>query len=282
MRRGLQNPYLARRGSSSAGGGAVALTERLPHCITPTAMLTDKRGLSTMPMISGEFRISSALAVLVSVLSVGCVERAGSGHVRTQVNSDRAKRGAVCTSIHAAGNAPLVDDFESQTPRILGNEGRGGWWFSYDDNTGGKLKRETVSVDTDTGKNRVLHVASTGFAKWGAGFGFNLHPESTLSRVCAYDASTYDGIRFRAKGHGRVRVVLGEPSNIPPALGGACSRAANLCHDRPGVWVDLGSEWKSFELPFCSFLPEGWGVRLRPPIRRSSSVSNSTRVRART
>jgi len=212
-----------------------------------------------MPVTLAEFRISGALVMLVSVFSGGCVERAGSTHARIQAKATAANRGAVCAAIRGPGNAPIIDDFESQSPRILGNEGRSGWWFSYDDGTGGKLKRETIGVDADTGKRRALHVASSGFAKWGAGFGFNLHPESTLSHVCAYDASAYDGIRFRAKGHGRVRVALGEPSNIPPALGGACSRATHLCHDRPGVWVDLGSEWKSFEYPFCSFLPEGWG-----------------------
>jgi len=118
-----------------------------------------------MPVILAEFRIRGVLVMLVSVFSGGCVERAGATHARIQATATGANRGAVCAAIRGAGNSPIIDDFESQSPRILGNEGRSGWWFSYDDGTGGKLKRETIGVDADTGKRRALHVASSGFAK---------------------------------------------------------------------------------------------------------------------
>ena len=237
-----------------------------------------------MPLITYARPVARLLPFLfVSLLLFqGCVKRGTATRARTNSSVTGPSRRTACSSIRADGKAPVVDDFETEPRRILANEGRGGWWFSYDDGTKGHLERESVEVDAGTRKNRALHVMSSGFTKWGAGFGFNLHPEATQLRACAYDASAYDGIRFRARGSGRVRVVLGDPTNIPPALGGACRRPTSLCHDRPGVWANfevLNGRHSSFRS--APFSPKAGEARATPQTRRNSSVFSSGRVPTR-
>jgi poly(3-hydroxybutyrate) depolymerase len=186
-----------------------------------------------------------ALALAVSP-AAGC---------RKPLASSPAPGPAICSAIRATGNAPLVDDFEKDPGRILAEEGRGGWWFSYDDGTGGRLLREEVEVSG----NRALHVVASGFTRWGAGFGASLHPATTARTGCPYDASAHSGIRFRARGRGRLRIMLADATSTPAAGGGTCTRPGDRCHDRPGVWVDLEQEWKTHQYPFCTLVPEGWG-----------------------
>ena len=213
----------------------------------------------TVIVISRSSPIGSVLAILVpSLLALGCVDRVSPRSHGAQDST--IARGSACFPLRATGIAPVVDDFESTTNQLPANEGRQGWWFSYDDGTGGHLRRESVQLAE--GKGRALHVTSSGFTRWGSGFGVSFHPRSTLTRACAYDASTYSGISVRARGRGRVHVTLGDPASIPAALGGTCKRPSDRCHDRPGVWVNLDSDWKTVEFPFCSFLPEGWGGSL--------------------
>jgi len=170
-------------------------------------------------------------------------------------SATRVPGGPACSLVRVQGNAPLVDDFETDPGRILAEDGRGGWWFSYDDGTRGRLLREEVEVDG----SRALHVVASGFVRWGAGFGASLHPATTARLGCPYDASVYSGVRFRARGHGRLRVMLADVNNTPVARGGSCTRPGARCDDHPGVWVDLEPEWKTYEYPFCTLVPEGWG-----------------------
>ncbi len=193
-------------------------------------------------------------------LALGLFPTLGCAHRHSPTRSQPgtvAARGFNCSPIRASGDAPLVDDFGSDPRKILGNEGRQGWWFSYDDGTSGHLLRESIELNSSTG--RVLHVTSSGFAKWGSGFGVVMHPLSSQSRACPYDASVYRGVRFRARGSGRLRLMLGDVASTPKSRGGACSRTGARCEDRPGAWVNLEPEWKTFEFPFCTFVPEGWG-----------------------
>ncbi len=170
-----------------------------------------------------------------------------------------AESSPACTPVHASGEAPLIDDFEAEPSKILANDGRGGFWYDYDDGTRGSLLRQEVDLSAAGGTGRALHVVGSDFEKWGSGFGANLHPAATEKHGCAYDASAYAGIRIRARGRGRLRLALADAKSMPSALGGACSRPLKLCYDRPGVWVDLQEQWQTYEFPFCAFAPEGWG-----------------------
>jgi poly(3-hydroxybutyrate) depolymerase len=170
---------------------------------------------------------------------------------------NRDEEPEACTTYRAKGEAPLIDDFEATSGQILGNDGREGWWFTYNDSTPGKIEKETVILSGDEGEGRALHVVSSGFTKWGAGFGFNLRSVSAV-RACTYDASVYSGVRIRVRGRGRLRLTLGDVRSTPPAHGGKCQRPGDGCYDHGGIWLNLEEHWKLFEVPFCALMSEGW------------------------
>lgn len=202
-----------------------------------------------------------ACAALSLFVNLGCTKSTSTSTAqrpRVVIPDGNEDNLPVCTQIRASGTVPLVDDFEAEQDQILANDGREGFWFGYDDGTGGKVHRERVEVDGSARRTRVLHVTSSGFTKWGSGFGVGLHPLSTISRRCAYDASAYVGVRLRARGQGRVRLTLGDMENTPTSLGGTCKRAEESCYDRPGRWLNLEADWRTFEVPFCAMKPEGW------------------------
>jgi len=139
-------------------------------------------------------------------------------------------------------------------PNVPAHEGRGGYWFQYHDHTGGRLLRLREREPSS-----LLHITSSGFKDWGAGVGVAFVSMTNAHRACAYDASVYRGIRFRARGTGRIRVVLAGLSNVPKADGGQCEREKAKCYDQPGDWIDLAEAWQTIELPFCRLFSEGWG-----------------------
>lgn len=191
------------------------------------------------------------------LLLAGCSKPgAARTHAPTHVTavSLAGHKGSGCQPIRATGSSPVIDDFETDSARTLFDDGRGGWWFQYDDGTGGKLVREEIRDDS-----RVLHLTASGFTDWGAGFGATLVPVTTRTRVCGYDASIHSGIRFRARGRGRMRLVLLSLDNVPQVNGGHCARDEHDCYDGPGVSVPLSEQWQTYELPFCTLIPEGWG-----------------------
>ena len=208
-------------------------------------MKTILRPLCRLILVTGS-------SLLVACNPKGVRAPSNEGQVATEPAT--ASNGAQCPPVRAAGTNGIIDDFETDPGRVARSEGRGGYWFSYDDGTGGKLVREEISDST-----RVLHVKSSGFTHWGAGFGASFLPTTSLDHACAYDASAYSGIRFRARGRGRMRLVFSGLSNTPPSRGGRCTRPGDTCYDRPGVWVDLTEQWQTVEQLFCAFIPEGWG-----------------------
>lgn len=153
--------------------------------------------------------------------------------------------------------APVIDNFEAGLGRGPAYGSGGRFWFNYDDGTGGQLVREVLTEGT-----QLLHVSSSGFTHWGAGFGTLLGTERPAR--CGTNAAAYAGIRFRARGQGRLRLMLASVSNSPPSEGGTCALPGQDCFDRPGVWVDLDEKWQTFEYPFCAFVPEGWGRQATP------------------
>ena len=208
-------------------------------------MKTILRPLCRLILVTGS-------SLLVACNPKGVRAPSNEGQVATEPAT--ASNGAQCPPVRAAGTNGIIDDFETDPGRVARSEGRGGYWFSYDDGTGGKLVREEISDST-----RVLHVKSSGFTHWGAGFGASFLPTTSLDHACAYDASAYSGIRFRARGRGRMRLVFSGLANTPPSRGGRCTRPGDTCYDRPGVWVDLTEQWQTVEQLFCAFIPEGWG-----------------------
>jgi poly(3-hydroxybutyrate) depolymerase len=196
------------------------------------------------------FRIGLALLLL----GLGCMLVPGRGGP-----SVAGVSASGCYAVRAAGDAPFIDDFESQAGQSLNFEGRGGWWFDFNDGTRGQFRRERVELSANEGSGHALHVRGSNFKTWGSGFGVSLHPASTQGHACPYDATAYTGIRVRARGHGRLRILLADTQGLPAAMGGSCTRQPQLCHDLPGAWIDLENGWKTYDIPFDAFAPEGWG-----------------------
>ncbi|HEY5957132.1 MAG TPA: hypothetical protein VIV60_11285 [Polyangiaceae bacterium] len=209
--------------------------------------------------VGERFCVGLVYASAAAFFAAGCARPiADSRTAKPAVIVDGDAEPPACEKVRANGETPLIDDFELREGQILDNERRNGWWFDYNDGTGGKLLRSEVEVAEGEGQGRALHVTSSGFTKWGSGFGFNLHSANIGSIACAYDASAYTGVRIRARGRGRVRMSLGDVANTLPRYGGTCARPGDSCYDQGGFWLHLEERWKTFEVPFCAFISEGW------------------------
>lgn len=199
-----------------------------------------------------------AAAFCAVVIACGKPQAASRPVVVMATAPDEPETGT-CEPAKGKGDTPLIDDFESVPGQILDSDGRGGWWFNYDDQSGGRLVREEISAEDAGKKGQVLHFLVSGFNKWGAGIGATLHPASREGSGCPYDGSTYGGVRLRARGHGRVRLMLADAATTPAAEGGRCTLDGIRCYDRPGSWVELEEGFKDYDFPFCGMVPEGWG-----------------------
>lgn len=162
-----------------------------------------------------------------------------------------------CSAPTAAALPPIIDDFEDLRP---GQDA----WFSYGDDTPeAVLERKVETVDGA----RALHVVTRGFASWGAGVGVALGAAAraglpaggTSGDRCEVDGTAYDGIRFRVRGHGRLRVAVATTPLVSRSEGGGCDLGPG-CFDWPGRDVPVaGDAWTDVTLPFCELAPLGWG-----------------------
>jgi len=95
----------------------------------------------------------------------------------------------------------MIDNVEDGNNGVLLNQCRNGYWFSYNDGTGGGIQtisyNTTAGVDlagTGTSTYCVRVLSNAGFTNWGTGFGLSLtNPQGN------YNALGFTGIRF----HGR-------------------------------------------------------------------------------
>lgn len=173
----------------------------------------------------------------------------------------------------------LIDDAENGDSRIILQQGRGGFLYTFVDEDGSHVIPRSAlkggqfraSRGGANGSRCALNFRGQLVAgpEVFAGLGLDLTaPRST------YDASRFLGISFFAR-HGagtasRVRVLVLD-ANTDPA-GGSCAE----CYNHFGLDLDLGPEWQSYELPFERFqqMP-GWGWP-RPPQVDSSRLLGFT------
>jgi poly(3-hydroxybutyrate) depolymerase len=203
---------------------------------------------------------SCVMVLITTIFMLGC----GNGDVdvyKEKETEDPADSDAKdsfsdgCNDAAATGEEPVIADFDDGTFSVLPNEGRDGYWYSYDDGTGG-----TFTMNIESG---VAHITSSGWTDWGCGIECSVVPFISSSVLCSYDASVYAGVRFKAKGTGRIRINAATVSNVSIEEGGTCDRGYN-CYDRPLTAVTLTDEWQMFELPFCAMKEEGWGGKPAP------------------
>lgn len=181
---------------------------------------------------------------------------AGNDTLAPDTGVDAARDGGfVCAPAVAAGTAPSIDDFEDGDRELITHEGRDGFWSTFSDGTGTVTPTmpDPVTPSPANGSTHALHVMGSGHTSYGWGLIVDLdHAVSappTPDGRCAYDASVYQGIRFRVRGSGTARFALSTPTLLPPDQGGTCDAATEgQCNNFHGASVTLGAEWRTVEL----------------------------------
>ena len=157
--------------------------------------------------------------------------------------------------VGAAGQRPLIDDFEDGDDAVLDLESRSGLWrWARDTDMPGSAPAllPVPRFGARTGNRMALHVKGGRLLEWGAVVEFNFKPS-------CYDASVYQGLSFQAKGPGRVFVAPREVGTIPEAEGGTCSKD---CYNPHVKKIELEQHWKSYRIEWNEFEQRGYG---RPP-----------------
>lgn len=165
--------------------------------------------------------------------------------------------------VASCGPEGLLDDGEDNNNQSAVVEGRGGYWYTYVDDTGS-------TVDPPAGSQGGTFTMTEGGAN-GSKFAARVHGKLSPAQINfgamgmnfvdpkdAYDASKYGGISFWAKkgagGTGKVRVKV--PDANTDEEGGICKE----CFNDFGADLNLTEAWQKFTLPFSKMRQmEGWG-----------------------
>lgn len=161
-----------------------------------------------------------------------------------------------CATAVGGGGSPVLDDFEDGDEKTVEDDGRSGTWYFYDDETGGTRAHSVTADPTAERAGLVLAISGSDFSDWGSGFGAGLQWNTAQ---CTYDASSYAGIQFWARGSGHPRAALQNLDVRPVDLGGTCPADAT-CFDSHGVNLELNDEWTLYRLSFEEFAQAGWGA----------------------
>ncbi|KIG15206.1 hypothetical protein DB30_05906 [Enhygromyxa salina] len=159
----------------------------------------------------------------------------------------------------------MIDNFEDGDGALIPNNGRQGYWYTFNDATEGATQTPAADVVLPesggaAGTSMAMHTTGSGFAEWGAGIGIDLNnagdPEGGSGIKMIHDASGFTGIALMAKGNGQVRAAVQIEATVPPEEGGTCEMDC----DPHGKVLLLSDEWQQFTLPFAQLNQEGWGT----------------------
>jgi hypothetical protein len=107
--------------------------------------------------------------------------------------------------------------------------------------------------------------------EWGA------FATASLTRVGCYDASTYAGLEFWARGSQRLRIGVVMMDVVSTLAGGPCAENCNNSH---AAVIDLTADWKRYSLLWAdltqarsSSVPEKVNGKIELDLRRLSSVT---------
>jgi len=173
-----------------------------------------------------------------------------------------------CSEPAPRGETARIDDFEDEDNKIFKAFEREGWWYTATDDTeggavlppSGSFAPVPLPAEEATLHNEyAAHLTASGFEVWGATWGTTLR--FTREGIkCAFNGSSFAGIRFRAKGNGTLRVNLGTPETIPVEDGGRCEER---CYDTHARLVRIKPDWQVFEVRWGDLQQGGWGTQAR-------------------
>lgn len=159
----------------------------------------------------------------------------------------------------AAGNQPLIDDFEDGDSRVPVLEHRAGNWYAYNDGTGVQQPKGGSAVvpkriaGSDGSNQFALFTSGGKFKKWGAVLNFEFSP-----RRC-YDASAYAGIEFSARGRGSLWLSIKMTQVITEEYGGSCKHD---CYDGHQKLIRLEAEFQKYRIRWEDLSQSGFGPKL--------------------
>ncbi len=156
----------------------------------------------------------------------------------------------------------LIDNMDDGNIDIENIEGRRGYWYAYDDGSGGSATPSSgqpfgLTARPDAENNYAINLVAADFSAWGAGVGVNVNDDGLTAH--AYDASAYDGVSFWARvGPGSettVRVGISDVNS--DAAGGVCS--GPNCGDHHGMTLEFTEEWAQYHLKFSEITRLNFG-----------------------
>ena len=170
----------------------------------------------------------------------------------------------VCTR-KASGNVAMIEDFDDGDQLITGDN-RSGMWFDFDDGSAGQQTPTQQAWSLSPGglneTGNMLHVRGGGFTVWGSGIGVSFAWDVEGNRACAYDARSWDGIGFWAKGNvSGLAMALPELDVVAIEQGGRCEQSCNGSHQ---ALVDLGECWQHYAFTFEELAPPSWSPEQGP------------------
>jgi hypothetical protein len=140
--------------------------------------------------------------------------------------------------------AKLIDDMEDGDAEVAVREGRGGYWFSFNDGAGTQslVMNDTCDRDPATSRGCVQSVASE-FPEY-AGFGFSFDANDA-----PFDASGFRGLRFHAKGVDTKFVTMSLVTASSEAAAGGLGFETEFAVD---------SDWQQVNVAFADLQPSNW------------------------
>jgi endoglucanase len=208
--------------------------------------------------------VKTSLVVMLCALSAsGC--RRGSATSPELLGSPEGR---------ACSGDGVIDDGEDGNNQILTHGGRGGYWYTFVDETGSSVTPTAgsqggtfeMTAGGANGTKQAAHMTgsiSTSNIVYG-GMGFNF-----VDPKGQYDASKYTGITFWAKkGPGSTKNVrLKMPDINTDPDGGICSE----CFNDFGADLQFSDEWQKYVILFDDMKQlKGWGSP------RKSSIEKGT------
>jgi hypothetical protein len=157
------------------------------------------------------------------------------------------------------GSLALIDDFDDGDTVAAPEPNREAYWFLISDESAGKLEPAIDFLPTEGGYrgSKGAHVSASGFDIWGAALVANISHETGVR--CPFNASRFAGLRFAARGSGRVRVQLAMPEVVDKEFGGKCDPSQQACYDHHGTFVTLSDDFTIHELPWSSLTQRQFG-----------------------
>jgi hypothetical protein len=171
-----------------------------------------------------------------------------------------------CIADDPVAATDIIDDMEDGDNKIAPIGARSGVWYAFNDKSGGTqaplgaVNGERIP-DGGRGESRfAMHTSGGGFTQWGSGIGFDFNnPNGGEATKLPYDATGYSGIRLWARAAEEQPLRMTVPDVRTDPAGNLCSDTEKGCDDHFGVLLQVGTEWRRFDVPFATLRQQGFG-----------------------